>query len=740
MLFSKVTIAGRIYASFAVMIGLLAILTFLAVAGVQTIAGTLDGFRAATDEATHVRSLTTTLTSARLAVQNYAAAPSPASAELASQSIAGLTALGANSDMAPDIVAYGAEAATLIALDNALAVQLVELDAAGISATQTLSAMIGQSSQSANLNAKAAALAGLAMQNLLQLRLGVADLIKSPQAAQLAAALASADASAAALVDLRATFFRTEDLASVDSVSAALAAYGSEVQAVFARLTERETLRTALADLELVLEQASAAASDLNAARQAESETVAAANSDAVQAWVLVTGFLSLAIGGALAFLIARWLSRTIRQLASATERLAEGDFSVTLPQADPRNELGRIAQALQIFGTNGRALQVEQEARAEELASQRVRQEELARFQRALADLAHAAARGDLRQRLPGDFALAELAPVAASINQLLYTIQRGLAETSSVLAAVADADLTQRVTDDYEGDFAVLKRSTNGVADRLSHIMQDLRITSLSLKTASEELLSGATDLANRTSRQALAVEETSTTMRHLSQTVQQNAAQARDLNADVEAVARIAADGGAAMQQANGAMQRITDVSTRIVSIIGMIDDIAFQTNLLALNASVEAARAGEAGKGFAVVAIEVRRLAQSSAAASADIKTLIETSVREITNGTRLVSAAATSLLEVQSSLTHSAAQMKQIAVASGEQAFALEEAGHAVATIDDMTHRNAALVEQLNTALAQTGEQAAELDEVVQSFTLAQPGPDRVEPRRAEHAA
>lgn len=735
MYLSKVSIAGRIYASFAVMIGLLAILTFLAVAGVQTIAGTLDGFRAATDEATRVRTLTTMLTSARLDMQNYAADPHDDAAQPVTQSIAELAALSAGTEIAQPVAAYGAGAAALIALDGDLAVQLTDLEAAAIAATQTLSEMIDQSSQSANLNAKAAALAGLAMQNLLQLRLGVIELINAPGDAHLALAMASADASRTALEDLRATFFKTDDLARVDSVLAALTTYGAEVQAIVARLTERQSLRNELAEIELSLERASVAASDVNAARQADSEANAAASSTRVQGWVLVVGLLSLAIGGALAVLIARWLSRTIRGLASATDRLAAGDFSVALPQTNSSNELGQIARALEIFGANGLALQAEQQAKAEELANERARQAELDRFQLALADVARAAARGDFRRRLP-DETLDELVPVAGSINQLLHTIERGLAETSSVLAAVAAADLTQRVTGDYEGAFAALKINTNGVADRLCEIMQDLGGASHALKSATEEILAGATDLGERTARQALAVEETSAAMHQLSQTVQQNAAQSRHVSADAGKVARIAADGGAVMQQANAAMQRVNGASTQIVNIIGMIDDIAFQTNLLALNASVEAARAGDAGKGFAVVAIEVRRLAQSSASASADIKALIETSVAEVANGTRLVSAATTSLLDVQQGLKGSVAQMEQIAIASGEQASAIEEAGRAIGTLDEMTQRNAALVEQLNTALTQTGGQAAELDEVVKSFVLERPSTDRSDQLRA----
>jgi methyl-accepting chemotaxis protein len=509
------------------------------VAGVQTIAGTLDGYRAATDEATRVRTMTTMLTSARLAVRNYATAPHDDTAQLVTQSVADLAALSDGTEIAQAVTAYGAGAADLIALDGELAVQLTALEAAAMAATQTLSEMIDQSSQSANLNAKAAALAGLAMQNLLQLRLGVAELISAPSDAHLASAMASSAASNTALADLRATFFRTEDLERVDSVLTALGAYAAEVQAIFGRLSERQALRNTLAQIELALEQASVVASDVNAARQAQSEGTAAANSATVQAWVLVVGLLSLAIGGALAVLIARWLSGTIRGLASATDRLATGDFSVALPQTNASNELGQIARALEIFGANGLALKAEQLAKAEELASQRARQEELDRFQSALAHLAHAAARGDFRQRLPGDVALDELVPVAASINQLLHTIERGLAETSSVLAAVAAADLTQRVTGDYEGAFAALKHNTNGVADRLCEIMQDLRVTSHALKNATGEILSGATDLGDRTARQAAAVEETSAAMHQLSQTVQHNAAQARQVSANAGTV---------------------------------------------------------------------------------------------------------------------------------------------------------------------------------------------------------
>ena len=175
---------------------------------------------------------------------------------------------------------------------------------------------------------------------------------------------------------------------------------------------------------------------------------------------------------------------------------------------------------------------------------------------------------------------------------------------------------------------------------------------------------------------------------------------------------------------MRLANDAMERITTSSAKISNIIGLIDDIAFQTNLLALNASVEAARAGEAGKGFAVVAVEVRRLAQSAAQASAEIKGLIEQSGTEVRGGSKLVAEAAGKLLVMLTAAKESSALIEAIARASREQASGIEEVSAAVRKLDAITQHNAALVEETNAALEKTEAQASELDRIVDGFTLA----------------
>jgi methyl-accepting chemotaxis protein len=174
---------------------------------------------------------------------------------------------------------------------------------------------------------------------------------------------------------------------------------------------------------------------------------------------------------------------------------------------------------------------------------------------------------------------------------------------------------------------------------------------------------------------------------------------------------------------MGKATEAMERITQSSAKISNIIGLIDDIAFQTNLLALNASVEAARAGEAGKGFAVVAVEVRRLAQSAAQASSDVKHLVEQSALEVKGGSRLVADAATHLDNILTAARSSSALMNGIAVQSREQAASIEEVNSAVRTMDEMTQHNAALVEQMNASLERTESQASELDRIVDIFAL-----------------
>ena len=300
----------------------------------------------------------------------------------------------------------------------------------------------------------------------------------------------------------------------------------------------------------------------------------------------------------------------------------------------------------------------------------------------------------------------------------------KQAVEEIGASLAKLAEGDLRCTIDSVMPGELEDVRQALNHSVESFTAIISQLRQTSGALKTATSEILSGANDLAERTTKQAAAIEETSAAMEQLSSTVADNANRATSANATSQTVQRAAGEGGEVMRQANEAMERISNSSAKISNIIGMIDDIAFQTNLLALNASVEAARAGDAGKGFAVVAVEVRRLAQSAAGASSEVKALIEQSATEVSSGSRLVSAAAQKLSDMLGAVSENSTLVDGIARATQEQSNAIAEVTTAIRQMDEMTQHNAALVEEINASIEQTEAQAGELDVAVDGFTLA----------------
>lgn len=393
--------------------------------------------------------------------------------------------------------------------------------------------------------------------------------------------------------------------------------------------------------------------------------------------------------------------------------------------------------------GKSGEAASQAEMVKQQRLTYEQDRSRMMSELQTAFGDVVAATVEGDFSKRVTTEFPDSELKALARGLNRLVETVDAGLSETRTVLSAIARADLSKRVRGSYAGAFAALKDDTNKVADQLLEMVGKLRTTSGALKTATSDILAGANDLSDRTSRQAATIEETSAAMEELANKVMRNADRAADAAASTNEVTAAAEESGAVIVDATSAMERVHASYANISGIIGMIDEIAFQTNLLALNASVEAARAGEAGRGFAVVAEEVRRLAQSSTDASAQVKALIRQSTGEVETGSRLVSGAADKLNAVLEALRANNKAMSGMAADNREQASAIEEVRTAMRQLDEMTQHNAALAEQTNAAIEQTQGQAADLDRIVDVFVIEKSvsaGPEKSEKARLKRAA
>ncbi|MBD2858136.1 PAS domain-containing protein [Spongiibacter sp. KMU-158] len=315
------------------------------------------------------------------------------------------------------------------------------------------------------------------------------------------------------------------------------------------------------------------------------------------------------------------------------------------------------------------------------------------------IRELVEGAISGDLNSRIDADATRGFLKRLATGLNQLMDTVAEPLEESSRVMTSLAEGNLVDLMNGNYQGQFASMQQAVNSSVDNLREMVIKIREAATGIRNSASEIAQGNLDLSNRTESQAASLEETASSVEQFTATVKQNAENASQAN-NLAASARSQAEkGGDVVGRAVSAMREINNSSKRIADIIGVIDEIAFQTNLLALNAAVEAARAGEQGRGFAVVASEVRNLAQRSAEAAKEIKTLIKDSVEKVDEGSKLIDESGSTLEEIVSGVKKVSDIIAEIALASQEQASGIEQVNKAVSEMDKVTQENAALVEE-----------------------------------------
>jgi methyl-accepting chemotaxis protein len=455
-----------------------------------------------------------------------------------------------------------------------------------------------------------------------------------------------------------------------------------------------------------------------------DAETIVAGSTTTLTALAIATVLL----GMVLAFGTAYSLTKPLAVLVGLLQRLAKGE-EVEITGIGRRDEIGATARAVNGIKemlaeklrreAEERAAQDRQTAAQREAAMAKVADE----FQAAVGRIVQSAAAGDFSERVALEGTSGLVLSVGTMINALCDNVAKALGDLVRMLGALAEGDLTQRITADHRGDFGTLKDNANSTAERIGKTIAGIKLAACEVTNASVEISSGTTDLSLRTEEQAASLEETSASMAQISATVKKNAENAQHANQSAAVTKEVADRGGQVVAKAVNAMARIEDSSCKISDIIGVIDEIARQTNLLALNAAVEAARAGEAGRGFAVVASEVRNLAQRSAEAAKNIKNLITNSNGQVKEGVALVNQAGSALTEILESIKSFAAIVADIAAASAEQSTDIEQVNKALSQMDEVTQQNSAMVEE-NAASAKTLEhQSTAMDELMGFFRI-----------------
>lgn len=386
--------------------------------------------------------------------------------------------------------------------------------------------------------------------------------------------------------------------------------------------------------------------------------------------------------------LIKKYITLPLGRLGDAMQRLATGDWSVNVPGTDFRDEVGAMAKTVLVFKEAG----LEKE-RMEAAAQQtQAAIEEERRKNEAVRKSTEAAQ--------------------TAVVNSLANGLER-----------LSDGDLMHRITEQFTQDYEKLRADFNKAGETLQRTMQRIAANTEGVESGSKEITQGADDMSRRIEQQAANLEQTAAALDEITVTVKKSSEGMKEAHSLVNKAKIDAERSGEVVNETVTAMSEISNSSQKISNIIGIIDEIAFQTNLLALNAGVEAARAGDAGRGFAVVATEVRALAQRSADAAKEIKTLISASGKQVQAGVNLVNETGQSLGRIVEQVTRLNELITDVANSSVEQSTALGDVNHAVNQMDQVTQQNAAMIEQSTAASHALAREAEDLKQLVGQFRI-----------------
>ncbi len=408
--------------------------------------------------------------------------------------------------------------------------------------------------------------------------------------------------------------------------------------------------------------------------------------------WSMIAGSLAaIAIAFVLNWLLSSSVAKPVSAMASAMNKLAAGDNSVTIPGVGHKDEIGEMAGAVQSF----KDAAIEKLRLADETARARQHAEE----ERAQNETVRARA----------------AAEQAEAVHRL-----------GEALRNLASGDLTIRLNDGFSEEYAQIRNDFNEAIDKLKQTMLTVVSSADAIHSGSREISVASDDLSRRTEQQAASLEETAAALDEITATVKKSAEGATHAREVVAATDDDAKRSSIVVRQAVEAMDGIAKSAQQISQIIGVIDEIAFQTNLLALNAGVEAARAGDAGRGFAVVASEVRALAQRSAEAAKEIKGLILTSTAQVDQGVKLVAETGQSLARIMAQVTEINSVVSDIAIAAQEQATGLQQINSAINQMDQVTQQNASMVEESTAAGHALSQETEQLSGLIGQFQVGQP--------------